>query len=183
MNRYLTAAELQTGLPSIADAPRDSGVVRGIVIRPASDERLSLARCEFSLAGGAHGDAWARGCWKALPDGRPHPDVQVAIMNSRAIALIAGNVDRWPLAGDNLFADLDLSRDNLVAGQQLAIGTVVLEITSVPHNGCSKFSQRFGVDALQFVNSDTGKRLRLRGIYARVVQDGAISVGDEIRKV
>jgi hypothetical protein len=183
MNQHLTIAELEAGLPPIQDAPRDHGVVRGIVIRPASDQRLSLTRCDFSLAGGVHGDAWARGCWKSLPDGRPDPDVQVAIMNSRAIALIARDPGCSPLAGDNLFADFNLSRESLFAGQQLAVGTVILEITDVPHNGCSKFAERFGADAVKFVNSEAGKRLRLRGVYARVVQDGTVSVGDVIRKL
>jgi MOSC domain-containing protein YiiM len=43
--------------------------------------------------------------------------------------------------------------------------------------------ERYGREACAFVNSREGKRLRLRGIYARVVQDGTISVGDRAVKL
>ena len=90
--------------------------------------------------------------------------------------------DRWPLAGDQLYIDLDLSDDNLPAGTRLAIGSAVIEVTAEPHTGCRKFSERFGVDATKFVNSKEGRRLHLRGINAKVVQSGTIRVGDLARK-
>ncbi|PQO26223.1 MOSC domain-containing protein [Blastopirellula marina] len=183
MPEHLTLEQLHSGLPHIQQSPRDEGVLKAIVIRPKTDERSQLAYCELSLEGGVHGDNWALGCWKSLPDGSPHPDVQIAITNSRAIDLIAGDSGRWALAGDNLYVDFDLSEENLPAGQQLAIGEVVLEVTEIPHNGCRKFSDRFGGDALKFVNSSVGKELHLRGIYARVVKSGIVRVGDEIRKL
>ena len=130
-----------------------------------------------------HGDNWARGCWMSLPDGRPHPDVQVTLMNARALALIAQEEARWPLAGDNLIVDLDLSADNLPPGTRLAIGSTMLEITEVPHKGCKKFAARFGVDATRFVNSREGLRLHLRGIYARIVERGVVAVGDPVQKL
>ena len=104
-------------------------------------------------------------------------------MNSRMINLLAGEKQRWELAGDNLFIDLDLSRENLQAGQLLRIGECVMEITEQSHNGCAKFSQRFGPSALKVVNSPTGKELRLRGIYAKVIKAGDVSVGDRITKL
>jgi MOSC domain-containing protein YiiM len=119
----------------------------------------------------------------ALPDGRPHPDVQVTLMNARTIALIAQDETRWPLAGNNLYVDLDLSAENLPPGTRLAIGTAVVEITAVPHNGCKKFAARFGLEATRFVNSKVGKRLHLRGIYARIARPGTIAVGDLVRKL
>jgi MOSC domain-containing protein YiiM len=130
-----------------------------------------------------HGDNWAKGCWMSLPDGRPHPDVQVAIMNARAIALIAQEESRWSLAGNQLLLDLDLSDDNLPPGTRLSIGAALLEITAVPHKGCKKFAERFGADATRFVNSRDGLRLHLRGIYARIVERGLVSVGDTVTKV
>lgn len=183
MPEHLTIEQLHEGLPHIQQSPRDEGVLKAIVIRPKTDERSQLAFCELSLEGGVHGDNWALGCWKSLPDGSPHPDVQVAITNSRAIDLIAGDSGRWALAGDNLYVDFDLSEQNLSAGQLLAIGEVLLEITEIPHNGCGKFSARFGNDALKFVNSTVGKQLHLRGIYARVVTSGIVRVGDVVRKL
>lgn len=183
MSSHLTLDELNGGLADVLGSPRDPGVLEAIVIRPATNERRSLRQCDLSPELGVHGDNWARGCWMKTPDGKPHPDVQVTMANSRAIALVAREKERWPLAGDNLFVDLDLSEGVLVAGQRLGIGSAVLEITGVPHNGCKKFAQRFGQDALKFVNSDVGKRMHLRGIYARIVQAGVVRVGDRITRI
>jgi len=121
-------------------------------------------------------------CWYKLADGSPDPRAQVTLTNSRCIAMLARDKSRWSLAGDNLYVDLDLSEENLRAGQRLAIGTVVLEITAHPHNGCKKFNERYGGNAVKFVNSPIGKKLHLRGIYAKVVQDGVIRVGDRVVK-
>ena len=183
MVRHMSLAELENGLPEILRSPTDRGVLRAIVIRPETDARASLPQCELSPEGGVHGDNWAKGCWMSLPDGRPHPDVQVTLMNARAIALIAQEEARWPLAGDNLFVDLDLSDDNLPPGTRLAVGSTLLEITEVPHKGCKKFAARFGVDATRFVNSRAGLRLHLRGIYARIVERGVVAVGDPVEKL
>ena len=180
---HLTETEILDGLVEVRKSPPNNGLLEAIVIRPALQERLSLQQCRLSPEGGTEGDAWARGCWLKLPDGSPHPDVQICIMNSRMINLLAGEKHRWELAGDNLFIDLDLSRENLQAGQLLRIGECVMEITEQSHNGCAKFSQRFGPSALKVVNSPTGKELRLRGIYAKVIKAGDVSVGDRITKL
>jgi MOSC domain-containing protein YiiM len=102
-------------------------------------------------------------------------------MNIRVIALLAQDRERWPLAGDQLYLDLDLSVDNLPPGTRLTIGSAVLEVTALPHTGCASFSQRFGSDALRFVNSPMGKQLHLRGINTRVIQPGTIQVGDLVK--
>lgn len=183
MTRHLTRAELQAGLPHILDSPQDNGRLDAIVIRPAKGERRELQSCEISLTGGTHGDHWAEGCWMSTKDGRPHPDVQICIMNARCIALIADRRERWALAGDNLFIDLDLTPENLPPGQRLHIGSAIIEITAVTHSGCESFVERYGRAAVVFVNAPKGRALRLRGVYARVVRDGTVTVGDRVVKV
>jgi hypothetical protein len=183
METHLSEETLLQGLDPIRESPQDRGVLEMIVIRPKENERLVLPECALSAQFGMHGDRWRLGSWKSSQDGSPNPDVQIALMNSRIISLVAQEEARWPLAGDNLYVDLDLSRENLVCGQRLSLGSAILEITDVPHNGCKKFSERFGPDAMKFVNSIVGKQLRLRGVYAKVIQDGVIRVGDRIQKV
>jgi hypothetical protein len=180
---HLTDAQLQLGLEHIKQSPKDNGSLEMIVIRPQEDGRTVLDECPLSLQHGVHGDLWERKCWKTLPDGASHPEVQVAIMNSRAVALLAQDKNRWCLAGDNLYVDLDLSNENIKTGQRFSVGTVILQITEHAHNGCVKFMNRFGKDGLKFVNSPLGKELHLRGIYAMVIQDGVVKVGDRMKKI
>lgn len=170
-------------MPDILASPQDEGVLRGIVIRPARGERRELEKSEISLAAGVHGDRWAKGCWMKTEDGQPHPDVQICIMNARCIDLIARGRSNWSPAGDNLFVDMDLALTNLPTGRRLSLGSAVIEITDIPHDGCGAFARRYGRDARQFVNSVEGKQNRLRGVYARVIQDGEIKVGDRLIKL
>jgi MOSC domain-containing protein YiiM len=181
--KFLTNEELEAGLEAIRQSPKDQGRLELIVRRPATDERELLDEGQLDLVEGLVGDDWIRRGSSGTPDGSPHPDMQLTIMNSRAIALITQDKSRWPLAGDQLYIDLDLSSDNLPPGSRLALGTAVIEVTAQPHTGCKKFSSRFGLDALKFVNSPTGKQLHLRGINARVVQPGLIRVGDLAKKI
>jgi MOSC domain-containing protein YiiM len=172
----LTMTELEAGLEEVCESPSDEGVLRQIVRRPAVRKREVLEFGELNQAEGLAGDSWR------LRGKNPHPDVQLTVMNARAIALIARREDRWSLAGDQLFVDLDLSERNLPAGTRLAIGTAVIEVSDEPHTGCGHFVERFGLDAMKLVNSPRGRTLRLRGLNARVVQAGLIRVGDTVRK-
>lgn len=183
MSRYLTMDELEAGLVEIGQSPKEKGMLEMIVCRPDEDERLVLEHAELDPTEGLIGDNWrARGS-RHTEDGKAHPDSQIAIMNSRIIQLLAQDRSRWPLAGDQLYVDLDVSSDNLPPGQQITIGTALLEITDMPHTGCAKFTERYGHDAIRFVNSPEGRRFRRRGLYARVLRPGTISVGDVVSKV
>ena len=104
-------------------------------------------------------------------------------MNARVIGLIAGPRERWPLAGDQLYVDLDLSEENLPPRTRLRIGSALVEVSDALHTGCAKFTERFGSDAIRFVNQPPGRSLRLRGMYARIVEDGAVRPGDVISKL
>ena len=173
-------ADLESSLDEIRAAPHDHGTLDLIVSRPLEDERDIIAEAELSLENGLEGDDWRA---RSEAGGSINLDHQITIMNARYIDLISGAKDRWALAGDQLFVDLDLSHDNLPAGSRIAIGGAVLQVSELPHTGCAKFSRRFGPDALRFANSPVGKELRLRGLYARVVTAGTVRVGDDVVKL
>jgi hypothetical protein len=181
--KHLTMAELEAGLDMIREAPKDEGVLQLIVRRPRIDQREILEEGELDLLEGLVGDNWKLRGSSRTADRSPHPEMQLNIMNARVTALVAQDKDRWHLAGDQLYIDLDLSAENLPAGTQLAIGSAVIEVTPLPHTGCNKFVSRFGLDAMKFVNSAVGRELHLRGINARVVQPGTIRVGQVARKL
>lgn len=180
---HLTTEQIEAGLPDVLASPQDQGLLEAIVIRPAEDRRQLRQNGYLSTAGGVEGDRWATTCSRLLPDGRPDPDVQVSLMNARLLRMIARDDERIALAGDNLVVDLDLTAANLPVGQKLAVGEALLKVTAVPHTGCDKFARRFGADAVHYINAAERKSLRLRGIYARVLRAGNVSVGDSVRKV
>jgi len=181
--RHLSTQELEAGLSAIRLSPADAGIVELIVRRPSPGERELLDEGALDRIVGLVGDTWKDRSSSRTADGGPHPDMQINVMNSRVIAMIAGEKSRWGLAGDQLYVDYDISAENVPPGAQLAIGAAVIEVTAQPHTGCIKFVQRFGVEAMKFVNSPQGRALHLRGINARVVVPGRIQTGDSVRKV
>ncbi len=181
--RHLTLDELEAGLDEIRRAPADEGVVEMIVRRPGAGEREVLEEAELDTDSGLVGDNWKTRGSRGRKDGSAHPDAQLTLMRSRVAALLARERERWPLAGDQLYVDLDLSDENLPPGTRLALGTAVVEITALPHTGCVKFVEHFGPDAMRFVNSSEGKRLNLRGVNARIVRGGRVRVGERATRV
>jgi hypothetical protein len=165
-------------LDHIRAAPKQRGAIELIVRRPAVGEREIVEEAELDLERGLIGDVWSTKPSRHTP-GKANPEQQLTLMNVRAIAAIAPR-DQWPLAGDQLFVDFDLSEHNLPAGSTLALGSALVVISAVPHRGCAKFSARFGSDAVRWVNSRVGRELRLRGVNARIVRDGVIRRGDAL---
>jgi hypothetical protein len=181
--QHLSRQQLESGLDEIRRAPKDNGVLNLIVRRPETGTREILETGKLEEIGGLHGDNWLSRGNRKTSDGGADPEMQLNIMNSRVIALVAQQPERWHLAGDQLFLDMDLSKANLPIGTRLAIGSAIIEVTAPPHTGCKKFVQRFGLDAMVFVNSGLGSELCLRGICAKVVQAGTIRVDDVAKKL
>jgi MOSC domain-containing protein YiiM len=175
--------ELEAGMDYIRQTPKDHGVLKLIVRRPAVDQREVLSAAELNPQEGLVGDTWKVRVSKHSKDGQPNLYAQITMMNARAIELLAQSEERWALAGDQLYVDFDLSDENLPPGTRLAVGSAIIEVSAEPHLGCKKFSARFGVEAMKFVNSAEGKRLHLRGINTKVIQAGAIRVGDVVKKI
>jgi MOSC domain-containing protein YiiM len=172
---HVDLSTLEAGIGEIRRSPAEVGTVELIVRRPAENEREVLSEAQLDTGEGMIGDGWL------ARDG----DVwrQITVMNARSVALLAGSRDRWPLAGDQLYVDFDLSAENLPPGARVEVGAAILEVSDKPHRGCKKFSARYGLDALRFVNSRAGYALNLRGINARVVRSGVVRAGDTVRKL
>jgi len=177
-----TLEQLDGGAVHLAASPADLGTVELLLRRPTLGEREVLEEAELRVGVGVVGDNYLERGSTSTPDGAAHPEAQLNIMSSRAVDLVAGgDRSRWPLAGDQLFVDLDLSVENLPVGTRLRVGTAAIEVAAKPHTGCAKFRERFGIDAARWVNQV--KELRRRGLCAMVVEDGIVRTGDTISKL
>lgn len=168
--RFRPLDALRGALETLPEAPRDDGRVSLIVRRGEGGRREIMARARLTPEEGVPGDAWARG-------EDANPEAQIAVMQMNVAVLIA-NGQPLELFGDNLFLELDLSRENLPEGARLRVGGATLVVTPKPHNGCRKFRARFGDDALCFVSNAELRHRNLRGIYLRVVESGEVGQGD-----
>jgi hypothetical protein len=179
-----TTVALEASLDHLRAAPADHGSLSMIVRRPAHGEREILDQGVLDEAEGLVGDNWlSRATSRAIAEGR-HLDAMITVMSSRMVGLLGATPEAQALAGDQLYVDLDISHDNLPAGTRIAIGDdAVLEVTAKPHAGCRKFLARYGAEAVAFVNSELGTRMRLRGLNARVVRGGIVRPGDVVRRV
>ena len=175
---HLSRERLEAGLDHIRESPQDRGRLVLVVRRPEIGQRDLPEEAVLDQVTGLEGDNWLTRGSSSTPDGSAHPDKQVTVINARLAELVAGGTEQMALAGDQLYVDLDLSVDNLPAGSLLAVGEAVLRVSEAPHTGCAKFIEHFGTEAMRFVNSRTGRRLRLRGMNTRIVVPGTVRLGD-----
>ena len=139
-------AEHRTGEELGGRARRDPARARGrgnvvelIVGRPAENEREVLDEGALDPAEGLVGDVWTA---RDGRDGSANPDIQLtADERARASTSSQGDRERWPLAGDQLYVDLDLGVGEPASGHAARVGTAVIEITAEPHTGCAKFQR------------------------------------------
>jgi hypothetical protein len=178
---HLTAEEIEEKIADVLASPKDNGTLEMIVRRPAENKREVVESGFLSVENGLVGDNWLTRGSSRTDNGLGHPEMQLNLMNWRFVNLIAGSRERVQLAGDQLFVDFDLSPDNIPPGTHISIGDAVVEITAVPHLGCKKFVERFGMDAMKYANSDFGRRYNLRGVNAKVIQAGDITINDTVR--
>lgn len=182
-DKHLTMADLEPGVEHVLISPKDDGLLELIVRRPAVNNREVIADGILDVEHGLVGDNWLTRGSSRTDNGRGHPEMQLNVMNYRFALLVAGHRDRVSLAGDQLFVDLDLSGHNLSPGTRLSVGSAVIEVTAIPHLGCKKFVERFGLEAMKFANSEFGRKHSLRGINAKVVKTGSVAVGNVITVV
>jgi hypothetical protein len=172
----------EAGLEAVRASPADHGRVELIARRPEVETREVLDEATLDPDVGLVGDNWS--AKPSLKTGAPNPEAQLTVMNSRTARLVAGeDRERWALAGDQLYVDLDLSYANLPPGTRLQVGEAVIEVSAEPHLGCGKFLKRFGLDAQKLVNSAVGRELNMRGINTTVITGGVVRTGDAVVKV
>lgn len=178
---HRTLDELAKRLITLAPSPMDEGRVVMLCSRLEGKERWLPEVVTVDPVTGFAYDRWHRSRSEGEEKYKEiYREMQVATMEVRIAELIA-NGQPLSLFGDNLFLDLDLSKENLPAGSRLSLGeSAIAEVTAAPHNGCKKFHARFGADALRFVSSKETRHRNLRGIYLRIVEGGEISLGDAV---
>jgi MOSC domain-containing protein YiiM len=166
-----TIQELEAARNAWPPAPRGRGSVRLVCVRKEDGRHETPERALLTPDGGLEGDRWLANPRRAL-------DAQLTLMYVELARLFAG--DRLPVdaPGDNVLVDFDLSEEALPAGTPLRLGQALIEVTALPHTGCKKFSEKFGLEALKWVNSR--RDLRLRGMNCRVLEAGWVAVGDPV---
>ncbi len=173
---HLTTETLQENLTKLETLKNSQGELKLIVARLPEEKRMVLTKAKLTAENGVPGDRWNL----AKPK---NPEAQITIMNYEVAELIAVEDERIPEFGDNLYVDASVGTKEFPVGTKFKIGSATLEITAKAHTGCSKFARRFGHEALKFVNSKETAQHRLRGVYAKVIEDGVVEVGDTLEKI
>jgi hypothetical protein len=170
VSKHLDRARLTAAIAALPPAPLDEGWVELLVARGPAGERFLPRDVVLTVEGGMPSDRWTGA-------GKVEPDTQLATTRADVARVIA-NGQPLELHGDNLFLHLDISPDNLPPGTTIRLGQALVRVTPRAHNGCKKWVQRFGLDAMQLNMAPSHRAMRLRGIYLRVIENGRVAVGD-----
>lgn len=178
MTDHVTIGECAAALSQVMAAPKDGGLITGLCLRPAPNQRSFPDRVRLTRAEGIPGERWLTMPWLRLPDGRPDPQIQVSILQTRILDLVWRDRESVVHPGDPIIADMDLSEENLPAGTLLRAGTAVLKVSREPNLGCVKWKVRYGAPSLDWIRAHP--ELRLRGVLCSVEEDGEVGLGDRI---
>ena len=168
-----TCDELERLWSEADQLPQDTGTVNLICARKGDGVHDVLEVGTLSTEAGLVGDRWA--------DGKRKPGYQVTLMMTRVAEMICTDEQPLHMPGDNFLVDFDLSEARVPAGTRIRLGAALLEVSSDPHTGCKKFNERFGKEALHWINEESGRLRHLRGINCRVIEGGEVRPGDTIR--
>ncbi|WP_127104285.1 MOSC domain-containing protein [Pararhodobacter zhoushanensis] len=182
MSDQATRAELDAAIPHIMAAPKDGAAIEQLCLRPGYGARQFVDQIALTVAGGIPGERWSTAPWLRLPDGSPHPGIQVCILQRRVLDLVWRDRRATPHPGDTFIVDMDLSEANLPTGTVLQVGTAQLRVSDVFNDACVKWKTRYGAPAKDWVTAPGNPALRLRGVLCSITQDGVIRSGDRLRK-
>lgn len=174
---------LMAALPHIMAAPKDASPIEMLCFRPDYRKRNFVDRLSVSVTGGIEGERWSKAPWLKLPDGRPDPSIQICFLSKRVLDVVWTDRENVIHPGDTFIVDMDLSEHNLPVGQRLQAGSAVIEVSSTFNDACVKWKARYGAAAKDWVNMAEHAPLRLRGILARVVQDGELTLNAPLAKL
>jgi hypothetical protein len=167
--KHRSLVEIIAGFEALPPPPKDRGRLSLIVRRYPDGHREILSSTRLTPEEGVPGDGWNRRPPRKI-------DAQLAVIRIDIAELLAGE-QSVTLVGDQLFVDLNISSENLPTGTRLRVGNAEVEMTPEPHNGCLKFKDRFGQEALDFVNAKATRDQNRRGVYWKVVKAGEITDG------
>lgn len=176
----ITMPELMAALPHVLAAPKTDAPIQSLCFRPGFNERSFPNSLRLTVAEGVPGERWLTHPWLRLPDGRPDPRIHVSILPSRVMELVWRDHSQ-PHPGDTIVADLDCGLANLPVGTLIKAGTAILRASDEFNNGCVKWKARYGADAKAWIELPGHPALRLRGVLCEVVQDGVVTMADQLK--
>lgn len=179
----LSREQLHAAWLALPARPREMAAVDALNVRPGPDAREPRDEIELCPERGAIGDRWEHKTWITRPDGTSDPRVQLALCNTSTLRFIQRVTGVAHHPGDTIFSDLDLAEDNLPVGTRLAAGGAILQVSDVENDACAKFARHYGAEVFAWIREPAHRRLRLRGVFAQVLQPGRVRVGDPLRRL